>query len=87
MHQPLYGCAQVGIIDHHSKRVLLKRALLSQARRLSGEAPWQGILQLRKRKDHFITTVESIGVLPAKDLVLEALQVLQDKCDQLLLRL
>lgn len=59
----------------------------TQARRMSGESPWQGVLQLRKRKDHFITTVESTGVLPATDLVLEALQVLQDKCDRLLMRL
>ena len=33
-----------------------------QLRRLSGEEKWKGRLQLRKRKDHFIFTVQSTGV-------------------------
>ena len=32
-----------------------------QLRRLSGEEKWKGRLQLRKRKDHFIFTVQSTG--------------------------
>ena len=34
---------------------------LTQLRRLTGEEKWKGRLQLRKRKDHFIFTVQSTG--------------------------
>ena len=33
----------------------------AQLRRLSGEDKWKGRLQLRKRKDHFVFTVQSTG--------------------------
>ena len=37
------------------------RCAYVQLRRLSGEEKWKGRLQLRKRKDHFIFTVQSTG--------------------------
>ncbi len=54
---------------------------------MSGEAQWKHVLQLRKRKDHFIFTIESTGVMPPEELFVEACRVLQAKCDRLLMRL
>ncbi len=36
--------------------------LCPQARRLSGEEPWQKHFRLQKRKDHFLWTIESTGI-------------------------
>lgn len=60
--------------------------LLEKARRLSGEAPYEGRLEVRRVKDHFIFTVESVGALPPATLVTRALDVLAAKCDRLLER-
>ena len=55
-----------------------------QVRRMSGEAAWAEHLELRKRKDHFIFTVESTGALPPDALFTRAVDVLVAKCDRLL---
>ena len=61
--------------------------LLERARRLAGEAPYEGALEVRRVKDHFIFTVESVGALPPATLVTRALDVLVAKCDRLLEKL
>lgn len=60
--------------------------LLEKARRLAGEPPFEGRLEVRRVKDHFIFTVESVGALPPATLVTRALDVLAAKCDRLLER-
>lgn len=60
--------------------------LLEKARRLSGEPPYEGALEVRRVKDHFIFAVESVGALPPATLVTRALDVLAGKCDRLLER-
>lgn len=62
------------------------RALL-QVRRLAADERWAGRLHLRKRKDHFIFTVESAGALPPQVLFLRAVTALAAKADRLLQRL
>ena len=55
-----------------------------QVRRLSGEESWRGCIELRKRKDHFIYTVQSTGVLCPEQLFTRAIDILVAKCDRLL---
>ncbi|CAL8469321.1 g8862 [Coccomyxa elongata] len=57
---------------------------LEKVRRMSGEEEWSEHLQLRKRKDHFIFTIESTGILPPHQLFLRSLDQLAAKCDKLL---
>jgi DNA-directed RNA polymerase I and III subunit RPAC1 len=56
-------------------------------RRLLEQDKWREALQLRKRKDHFIFTVESTGCVPADQLVRDALAILAEKCERLAGRL
>lgn len=60
------------------------RKMMMQVRRLSGEDKWREHLQLRKRKDHFIFTIESTGILKSDVLFVRAIDVLSAKCDKLL---
>lgn len=55
-----------------------------QVRRLSGEEAWSHCIELRKRKDHFIYTIESTGVLRPEQLFTRAIDILVAKCDKLL---
>jgi DNA-directed RNA polymerase I and III subunit RPAC1 len=48
---------------------------------------WRESIQLRKRKDHFIFTIESTGCVPADQLMRNALAILAEKCDRLAGRL
>lgn len=58
-----------------------------QVRKLSSEDRWRGRLQFRKRKDHFIFTVQSTGILPPDVLFARAVDELSAKCARLLDRL
>ncbi|KAG1660900.1 hypothetical protein FOA52_015942 [Chlamydomonas sp. UWO 241] len=40
-------------------------------------------VQLRKRKDHFIFTIESTGVMPPQELLIQAIDILNDKAQRL----
>jgi DNA-directed RNA polymerase I and III subunit RPAC1 len=57
--------------------------LLEKARRLSGEDLWKGVFEVRKRKDHFLFTVESTGAVPPDELVRRAIGVLAEKARRL----
>ena len=57
---------------------------LERLRMLSAEEPYEGRVQLRKIKEHYIFTVESVGQMPPELLFTEALQILQDKTATLL---
>jgi DNA-directed RNA polymerase I and III subunit RPAC1 len=57
---------------------------VERVRELSGEPGWGDKIALRKRKDHFIFTVESTGQLPPDVLVKEAIKVLASKCQSVL---
>ena len=69
--------ASLLLLVHNNARLL-------QVRRLSGEDTWRGCIELRKRKDHFIYTVESSGVLRPEQLFTRAIDALVAKCDKLL---
>lgn len=45
------------------------------------EKQWEDKVELTRKRDHFIFSVESTGVMPASTLVTEALTVLMTKCD------
>jgi DNA-directed RNA polymerase I and III subunit RPAC1 len=57
---------------------------VERVRELSGEPGWGDKIALRKKKDHFIFTVESTGQLPPDVLVKEAIKVLASKCQSVL---
>jgi DNA-directed RNA polymerase I and III subunit RPAC1 len=57
---------------------------VERVRELSGEPGWGEKIALRKKKDHFIFTVESTGQLPPDVLVKEAIKVLASKCQSVL---
>ncbi|KAK9836093.1 hypothetical protein WJX81_000618 [Elliptochloris bilobata] len=60
---------------------------LEKVRRLAADERWAGRLELRKRKDHFVFTVDSTGALPPQTLFTRAIDVLAEKADRLLQRL
>lgn len=60
---------------------------LERVRRLLGDDKWAGRAELRKRKDHFIFTVESTGALAPDALVRQALAILVAKAEKLERRL
>ena len=51
---------------------------------LTGDARFAERVQLRKVKEHYVFTVESVGQVPAADLFTEAVNILKGKCDTLL---
>ncbi|KAG2490194.1 hypothetical protein HYH03_011321 [Edaphochlamys debaryana] len=53
--------------------------VLERLRRLLEQERYQAAVAYRKRKDHFIFTIESSGVLPPEELLAQALEALQDK--------
>lgn len=57
---------------------------LEKVRHLSNEERWRDRLELRKHKEHFIFTIESVGVHPPEQLFVKALDVLAAKCDKIL---
>ena len=52
---------------------------LERVRALSGDPKWSDIVQLRKIKNHFIFTIETTGVVAPQDLLVQALDILQNK--------
>lgn len=58
--------------------------LLEKVRHMSGEGRWAGKLELRKRKDHFIFTIESTGAWKPHQLFKEAVKLMVSKCDKVL---
>ena len=57
---------------------------LERVRRMSGEPPWAGRVQLRRVKEHYLFTVESVGQLPPDTLFSEAVAILREKALRLL---
>lgn len=58
--------------------------LLEKVRRLSGEPKWEGVVQLRKIKNHFIFTIQSTGAWKPHELFQYAIKILKSKCDKVL---
>ena len=52
--------------------------------RLAGEERWEGRIALLKRKDYFLFTIQSTGVLPPDVLFMQAVDGLAAKADKLL---
>eukprot|EP00879_Flechtneria_rotunda_P024734 GHRR01026240.1.p1 GENE.GHRR01026240.1~~GHRR01026240.1.p1 ORF type:complete len:156 (+),score=48.39 GHRR01026240.1:1296-1763(+) len=56
---------------------------LEQVRRLLEHDKWRECIQLRKRKDHFIFTIEGTGCIAPDELFRRALTILAQKCEKL----
>lgn len=48
---------------------------------------WEKHIALRRVKDHFIFTIESTGALPPELLFTEAVKILEDKCERVIMEL
>mmetsp|Transcript_36991 Transcript_36991/g.80029 ORF Transcript_36991/g.80029 Transcript_36991/m.80029 type:complete len:292 (-) Transcript_36991:6-881(-) len=60
---------------------------LERIRALSAEDEWKDKLQLRKKKEHYIFTIESTGVVPPQELLRTALDILSKKAQGIVLKL
>lgn len=69
-------CAS-GVLQRVTQRRLL------QVRHLTGLDKYGEYIQVRKRKEHFIFTIESVGSIPPAQLFIKALDILRAKCDAL----
>lgn len=58
--------------------------LLEKVRRMSGEDELRDVIQLRKRKDKFVFTIESTGAYKPHEIFQEAVKRLESKCDKVL---
>lgn len=58
--------------------------LLEKVRRMSGEDEWKDLVQLRKRKDKFVFTIESTGAYAPWEIWEEAVLRVKSKCDKVL---
>ena len=56
---------------------------LSQVRLLLEDEGVASTIQLLKRKDHFIFTIESTGILPPEELLTQAIDILHEKAHRL----
>jgi DNA-directed RNA polymerase I and III subunit RPAC1 len=74
----------LGVRDVRSKEA---ERSLERVRRLLEEERWRGVVEVRKRKEHFIFTIESTGALPAAELFKQALAALAGKAERLERRL
>lgn len=57
--------------------------VLEKLRRLLDQEAFAAAVSYRKRKDHFIFTIESSGVMPPHELLAQALDILQEKARSL----
>ncbi|KAF6147237.1 hypothetical protein GIB67_039367 [Kingdonia uniflora] len=48
---------------------------------------WEKHVALRRVKDHFIFIIESAGALPPEVLLTEAIKILEDKCERVIMEL
>jgi DNA-directed RNA polymerase I and III subunit RPAC1 len=68
-------------------RTRAAEAQLERVRRLTEDPRWREAIEFRKRKDHFIFTIESTGALRPEVLFKQALAILADKAERLEKRL
>lgn len=54
-----------------------------QIRDMSGEEPYKDYLEVRKRKEHCIFTIEPCVSVPPEQLLTRALRILKGKCQRL----
>lgn len=62
------------------KAVVARPRNCSMCRECIREPDWQKRVKLARRKDHFIFSIESAGVLPPEVLFTEAVRILMEKC-------
>ncbi len=60
---------------------------LEKLRHLASQEAWAGRLQLLKRKEHFIFTIQSAAMQQPDVLFCRALDHLSEKCDMMLARI
>tara|TARA_B100000405_G_scaffold239809_1_gene173401 strand:+ start:32 stop:379 length:348 start_codon:yes stop_codon:yes gene_type:complete len=80
-----YACEGKG--DKKSVKVVNSRGCdlcIERVRELMGEPGWDEKIAVRKRKDHFIFTIETIGQLSPGTIFKEAVKILASKCQRVL---
>lgn len=79
-------------IDPRTKKLCVAEArkyekLIEKIRTMQEKEEIAECVQVLKRKDHFIFTIESTGIISPKDLLLQAIEILQSKTDSLIEKL
>jgi len=80
-----YACDGKG--DKKTVRVVNERGCdfcIERVRELTGEPGWEEKIVVRKRKDHFIFTIESVGQMKPGTIFKEAVKILASKCQSTL---
>jgi len=80
-----YACEGKG--DKKTVKVVNERGCdfcVERVRELTGEPGWDEKVAVRKRKDHFIFTVETIGQISPGTIFKEAVKILAAKCQSVL---
>lgn len=69
----------------HSRRAVVKRPReCTMCRECIREGDWDKIVSLQRVNDHFIFSIEPVGMLSARDILKEAVGVLREKCRTLI---
>uniref|UniRef100_A0A7S0YLZ4 Plastid-encoded RNA polymerase subunit alpha n=1 Tax=Polytomella parva TaxID=51329 RepID=A0A7S0YLZ4_9CHLO len=76
----LFEIVEGQLVVHEARK---HEKVLERLRRLLENEAVNEAIAYRKRKDHFIFTVESSGILPPAELLKQALQILEAKADRL----
>ncbi|GBF95019.1 DNA-directed RNA polymerase I and III subunit [Raphidocelis subcapitata] len=83
----VFGVGQGGKLFVRDVRTPAAERQLERVRRLLEQPRWREAIEFRKRKDHFIFTIESTGALRPEVLFKQALAILADKAERLEKRL
>ncbi|CAN8065110.1 unnamed protein product [Agarophyton chilense] len=83
--QSLKSLCPADVFDIEDDRAFVARPRdCTMCRECIREKPFSDHVELTRKRDHFIFDVESTGVMPADEVVMEALNVLTGKCDVVL---
>ncbi|GMH05831.1 hypothetical protein Nepgr_007671 [Nepenthes gracilis] len=69
------------------KAVVARPRACTLCRECIREEGWDQYVALRRKRDHFIFTIESTGALPPEVLFTEAVKILEDKCERVITEL
>ncbi|CAI5721924.1 unnamed protein product [Hyaloperonospora brassicae] len=82
----LVGECQVGVFDIEDlsgvpNAVVKDQRSCTMCRNCISEPRWNEKIRLGRQSDHFIFSIESVGMIKPEELLLEALGVLEEKCN------
>ncbi|KAG0344553.1 DNA-directed RNA polymerases I and III subunit RPAC1 [Podila humilis] len=81
------SCFPAGVVDIVEENGVKKAKVVNPrkdtvSREVLRHPEFEDRVKLRRVRDHFIFTIESVGSIAPQDLLVQAIQVLMDKCNQ-----